>query len=152
MDLDYHSTWTSTDPQRCSIEASWTYKNRLKPGKTCSMEFHRPPKPSYLELHGPPWILFNVSFWELQWPARPEVHLQTVQPTERFPRDQNQDAKSRGTRDNAVRLRHVEPARVPLRHAPPSSPQVFDSLHRLARAQPCRPPVFLYRHAYLDGK
>ena len=30
------------------------------------------------------------------------------------------DVKSRGTRDNAVRLRHVESARVPLRHAAPS--------------------------------
>ena len=33
-------------------------------------------------------------------------------PTERSPRAQNTDAQSRGTRDNAVRLRHVEPARV----------------------------------------
>ena len=33
------------------------------------------------------------------------------------PRGQNPDAKGRGTRDNAVRLRHMEPARVPLQHA-----------------------------------
>ena len=37
-----------------------------------------------------------------------------------------------GTRDNDVWLRHVEPARVPLGHAAPSSPQIPDSLHRLA--------------------
>ena len=60
--------------------------------------------------------------------------------------------KSRGTRDNAVRLRHVEPARVPLRHAAPSPPQVFVSLHRLAKAQSRRPPDFLSGHACQDGK
>ena len=42
----------------------------------------------------------------------PEVHPRTIRPTERSPRAQNPDAKSRDTRDNAVRLRHVEPARV----------------------------------------
>ena len=42
----------------------------------------------------------------------PEVHPRTVRPTKRSPRAQNPDAKSRATRDNAVRLRHVEPARV----------------------------------------
>ena len=69
------------------------------------------------------------------------------------PRAQNLDAKSRGTRDNAVRLRHVEPARVPLRHAAPSPPQqVLDSLHRLAKAQPRRPPDFLSGRTYQDGK
>ena len=61
-------------------------------------------------------------------------------------------AKSRGTRDNAVRLRNVEPARVSLRHAAPSSPQVLDSLHWLAKAQSRRPPDFLSGHAYQDGK
>ena len=65
----------------------------------------------------------------------PEVHPRIVRPTERSPRAQNPDAKSRGNRDNAVRLRHVEPAHVPLRHAAPSPPQVLDSLHRLAKAQ-----------------
>ena len=55
----------------------------------------------------------------------PEVHRRTVRQTGRSPRAQNPDAKSRGTRDNAVRLRHVEPARVPLRHATPSPPQFF---------------------------
>ena len=40
-----------------------------------------------------------------------------------------------GTRDNAVRLRHVDPARVPLRHAAPSPPKVLDSLHRLTKEQ-----------------
>ena len=39
----------------------------------------------------------------------PEVHPRTVRPTERSPPAQNPDARSQGTRDNAVRLRHVEP-------------------------------------------
>ena len=34
---------------------------------------------------------------------------------------------------NAVRLRHVEPACVPLRHAASSPPQLSDSQHRLAK-------------------
>ena len=63
----------------------------------------------------------------------PEVHPRTVRPTDRSPRAQNPDAKSRGTRNNAVRLRRVEPERVPLRHAAPSPPHVLDSLHRLAK-------------------
>ena len=46
----------------------------------------------------------------------------------------------------------VEPARVPLRRAAPSPPQVLDSLHRLAKARSCRPPDFLSGHAYQDGK
>ena len=50
----------------------------------------------------------------------PEVHRRTIRLTERSPRAQNPDAESRGTRNNAVPLRHVEPARVPLRHATPS--------------------------------
>ena len=82
----------------------------------------------------------------------PEVHPRTVRPTERFPRAQNTDAKRRGTRDNAVRLRHEESARVPLRHAAPSPPQVLDSLHRLAKAKSRRPPDFLSGHACQDGK
>ena len=61
------------------------------------------------------------------WVQLPEVHPRTVRPTERSPRAQNPDAESRGARDNAVRLRHVEPARVPLRHPAPSPPQVLDS-------------------------
>ena len=65
---------------------------------------------------------------------------------------QNPDAKIRGTRDNAVRLRHVEPARVQLRHAAPSPPQVLDSLHRLAKSQSRRPPDVLSGHTYQDGK
>ena len=81
----------------------------------------------------------------------PEVHPRTGRPTERSPQAQNPDAKSRGTRDNAVRLRHVEPTRVPLRHAAPSPPQVLDSLHRLAKAQSRRPPDFLSGHACQDG-
>ena len=68
----------------------------------------------------------------------PEVHPRTVRPTERSPRAQYPDAKSLGTRENAVRLRHVEPARVPLRHAAPCPPQVLDSLHRLAKAPTTR--------------
>ena len=83
----------------------------------------------------------------------PEVHPRTARPTERSPRAQNPDAKSRGTRDNAVRLRYVEPARVPLGHAVPSPPQVLDSLHRLAKkAQSRRPPDFLSGQACQDGK
>ena len=56
------------------------------------------------------------------------------------------------TRDNAVRLRHVESARVPLRHTAPSPPQVLDSLHRLGKAQSRRPTDYLSGHAYQDGK
>ena len=82
----------------------------------------------------------------------PGVHPRTVRPTERSPRAQNTDANSRGTRDNAVRLRHVEPARAPLRHATPSPPQILDSLHRLAKAQSRRPPDFLSGHACQGGK
>ena len=82
----------------------------------------------------------------------PEVYPRTVRLTERSPRAQNPDAKSRGTRDNAVRLRHVEPARVPLRNVAPSPPQVLESLHRLAKAQSRRPPDFLSGHAHQDGK
>ena len=82
----------------------------------------------------------------------PEVHPRTVRPTDRSSRAQNPDAKSRGARDNAVRLRHVEPARVPLRHAAPSPPQILDSLHRMAKAQSRRPPDFLSGHACQNGK
>ena len=81
-----------------------------------------------------------------------EVHPRTVRPTDRSLRGQNPDAKSRGTRDNDARLRHLEPARVPLRHAAPSPPQVLDLLHRLGKAQSRRPLDFLSGHAYQDGK
>ena len=43
--------------------------------------------------------------------------------------------KSRRTRANAVRLSHVEPARVPLQHAAPSPLQLPESLHRLTKEQ-----------------
>ena len=79
------------------------------------------------------------------------VVLQTVRPTEHSPRALNPDAQSRGTRDNDVRLRHVEPARVPPRHAAPSPPQLPDSLHRLAKERSRRPPDFLSGHAYEDA-
>ena len=82
----------------------------------------------------------------------PEVHPRTVRPTERSSRAQNPDDKNRDTRDNAARLRHVEPARVPLRHAAPSPPQLPDSLYRLAKEQSRRPPNFLSGHVYEDGK
>ena len=82
----------------------------------------------------------------------PEVHPRTVRPTVRSPRAQNPDAKSRGTRGNAARLCHVEPARVPLQHAAPSPPQVLDSLHRSAKAQSRRPPDFRSGQASQDGK
>ena len=68
------------------------------------------------------------------WCSFRNVRPRTLRPTERSPRARNPDAKSQGTRDNAVRLRHVEPPRVPLRHAAPSPPQVVDSLHLLAKA------------------
>ena len=57
-------------------------------------------------------------------------------PTERPPRAQYPNVKSRGTRDNVVRLRHVELARVPRRHAATSPPQLSDSLQRSVREQP----------------
>ena len=41
---------------------------------------------------------------------------------------------------------------MPLRLAAPGPPQIVDPLHRLARAQSCRPPDFLSGHAYQDGK
>ena len=82
----------------------------------------------------------------------PKGDPRTVRPTERFPRAQNTDAKRRGTRDNAVRLRHVKLARVPKRKAAPSPPHVLKSMHRLAKAQSRRPPDFLSGHAYQDGK
>ena len=44
------------------------------------------------------------------------------------PRAHDPDTDSRRTRDNAVRLCHVEPARVPLRHATQSPPQLRDPL------------------------
>ena len=75
----------------------------------------------------------------------PEVHPRTVRPTERSPRANNPDAKKRGNRDNAARLRHVKPARVLLPHAAPRPPQVPDSLHRLAKEQLHRSP-----DSYLD--
>ena len=43
----------------------------------------------------------------------PEVRPRTIRPTERPPRAQDLDARSQGTRDHAVRLRHVVSARVP---------------------------------------
>ena len=73
----------------------------------------------------------------------PEVHPRTVRPTERPPRAQNADAKSKDTRENAVRLRHVDPARMPLRHATTSPPQLSESLNRSVRGQPHRPSDFL---------
>ena len=82
----------------------------------------------------------------------PEVHPRIVRRTERSPRARNPDAKSRGTRDNAVRLRRVEPACMPLRHTAPSPPQVLDSLHRLAKAQSRQPPDLLSGYSYQDGK
>ena len=73
----------------------------------------------------------------------PEVYPRTVQLIVRSPRAQNTDVQNRGPRDNAVRLDHVEPARVPLRHAAPSPPQLPDSLHRLAKERSRRPPDFI---------
>ena len=81
-----------------------------------------------------------------------EVHPRTVRPTERSPRAQNPNAKGRGTRDNAVRLRHVEPARAQLWHAAPSLPQFPDSLYWLAKTQSRRPSDSLSGHFHDDGK
>ena len=68
------------------------------------------------------------------------------------PRAQNPDVQSRGTGDNSVRLRHVEPARMPLQHAVPSPPQLPDSLHRLAKEQSRWRPDFLSGHVDEDGE
>ena len=73
----------------------------------------------------------------------PEVHPRTVRPTERPPRARNAEAKSKVIRENTVRLRHVDPARMPLWHAATSPPQLSESLHRSVRGQPHRPPDFL---------
>ena len=51
-----------------------------------------------------------------------------------------------------VRLRHVEPAHVPIRDAATSPPQLSDSLQRSAREQPHRPPDFLPGHPHEDRK
>ena len=51
-----------------------------------------------------------------------------------------------------MRLRHVDPARVPLRHAAPSPSELPDSLHLLAEQQSHRPTDFLSGHAPQDGK
>ena len=71
-----------------------------------------------------------------------------------FPRAQNLDdhAQSRGTRDNAVRLRHVESAHVPLRHVATSLPQISYSPHRLAKEKSRRSRDFLSGHASQDGR
>ena len=66
---------------------------------------------------------------------------------ERSPEAQNPDAKSRGTLDKAIRLRHVE------RHAGPNPPQLNGSLDVLAKEQSHRITDFLSGHAaFEDGK
>ena len=80
------------------------------------------------------------------------VHFRTVRPTERSPRAQTPDAKNRGTGDNAVRLRHVESVRIPLRHATPNQPQLPDSLPRLAKKESHRPHDFVSGHPHKDEK
>ena len=45
--------------------------------------------------------------------------------------------------ETVLRLRHLEPTCVPLRHAAPSLPQLPDSPHRLAKEQSHRPSDFL---------
>ena len=49
------------------------------------------------------------------------------------PQVHHPDAKSRGSRDNAARLCHVEPAHGTLRHIAPCTPQLSNSLHRLVK-------------------
>ena len=56
------------------------------------------------------------------------------------------DAKSQGTQDNAVRLRHEKLTSAPLRHAAPRPPQLPDSLHRLVEEKSHRPLDFLSEH------
>ena len=68
------------------------------------------------------------------------------------PRVLSPDAKTQGTRVDTVRLRHVEPVRVPLRYAAPRPPQLTDLLRWLAKEQSHRPPDFISRHACKDGK
>ena len=105
-------------------------------------------------------LVSNALAFINDWPLRDHAFcsfrkftLGTVQPTERSSRRyQNTYSKSRGTRDSAVRLRHVEPARVPLRHAAPSPPQIPGSLYRLAEELSRRPSDFLSGHVYQDGK
>ena len=67
-------------------------------------------------------------------------------------RAQNPDAKSWGIWGNILRLRHVEPARVPLRHATPSPPQLPDWLYWLVKEQYKQPPNFVTGHPHGDGK
>ena len=50
-----------------------------------------------------------------------------------FPQVHHPDAKSRGSRDNAARLCHVEPAYGTLRHTAPCTPQISNSLHQLVK-------------------
>ena len=83
--------------------------------------------------------------------AAVEVFPRTVRPTERRRRAQDPDAESRSTRDNAVQMCHVEPARVPLRHAAQSPPRLADPLYRMAKAYSHRPPDLLPRNPCEDG-
>ena len=53
---------------------------------------------------------------------------------------------------SAVQLRHVEPVRVPLRHAASSPAKLPDSLHRLAKEQSHLPLAFLSGRACEDRK
>ena len=85
-------------------------------------------------------LLIEVDRQKQRTVQLPELHPRTVRPTECSPRVQTTDANSRDTRGNTVRLRHVEPARVPLRH------------HQLAEEQSRRSPDFLSGHANQDGK
>ena len=52
-----------------------------------------------------------------------------------IPRAQNSDAKSRGTRDNDVRLRRVEHGGVPLRHVAPNPSHLPDVAFRSEHAR-----------------
>ena len=79
--------------------------------------------------------------------------INNVQPTERSPGASNPNAKSRDNRDNAVRLCHVEPTRVSLRHATPNPSQLPDSLRRLAKNNSADHKFAkVSGHAYKDGK
>ena len=82
------------------------------------------------------------------WRAASENTPSNCKTNQALPSSSNPDAQSRGSRDNVVRLRHVEPSRVPLQYAAPSPPQLSDSLHWLAKEQSHQPPDFLSGHAY----
>ena len=83
----------------------------------------------------------------------PEVHPRTCTTDRALPSSSKSVCQEpRYSRQCCTAASRGARARVPLRHAAPSPPQVPDSLHRLATVQSRRPPDFLSGHAYEDGK